>query len=181
MDGRLSKGVIWKITCFISYVTKSNGLLKKTRSKVKLVHSIFEVITGLLHHFFFISNGVFVHEAFCMMLILNQTLWGKNILHDVLIERDQNIPIPLRVGNKSSWPWIKRQMQLHQKKKKKNIKLPIGESELNCPEQTMVNGFIAFFFFFIPCTYWWVSARLFPHFEPKKRFLKKVRPKIAFG
>ena len=26
-----------------------------------------------------------------------------------------------------------------------------------------------------------LSARLFPHFEPKKRFLKKVRPKIAFG
>ena len=26
-----------------------------------------------------------------------------------------------------------------------------------------------------------LSARLFPHFEPKKRFLKKVRCKIAFG
>ena len=26
-----------------------------------------------------------------------------------------------------------------------------------------------------------LKARLFPHFEPKKRFLKKVRPKIAFG
>ena len=25
-----------------------------------------------------------------------------------------------------------------------------------------------------------LSARLFPHFEPKKRFLKKVRCKIAF-
>ena len=26
-----------------------------------------------------------------------------------------------------------------------------------------------------------VCARLFPHFEPKKHFLKKVRCKIAFG
>ena len=26
-----------------------------------------------------------------------------------------------------------------------------------------------------------VSARLFPHFEPKKRFLKKAKPKYAFG
>ena len=26
-----------------------------------------------------------------------------------------------------------------------------------------------------------LSARLFPHFEPKKRFLKKVRCKITFG
>ena len=25
------------------------------------------------------------------------------------------------------------------------------------------------------------SAHLFPHFEPKKRFLKKVMPKIAFS
>ena len=26
-----------------------------------------------------------------------------------------------------------------------------------------------------------VSARLFPHFEPKKGFLKKAKPKFAFG
>ena len=100
MEGSV-KVLFEKLICFISYVTKSKRILKKTRSKVKLVRSIFVVITGLLHHFFFISNGAFVHEAFCLMLILNQTLWGKNILHDVLIERDQNITIPLRVGNNS--------------------------------------------------------------------------------
>ena len=32
--------------------TKSNGLLKKTGLKVKLVCKIFEVITGFLHHVF---------------------------------------------------------------------------------------------------------------------------------
>ena len=50
-----------------------NKALKKTRSKVKLVCSIFEVITRLLNIFFFISNGAFVHEAFCLMFRLNQT------------------------------------------------------------------------------------------------------------
>ena len=44
------------------------------------------------------------------------------------------------------------------------------------PKPTGPKNLLQSFFFVVI-----VSARLFPHFEPKKRFLKKVRCIIAFG